>query len=384
MRKLIGLARSPELFLSVYLSTSPSQITTEGVRLRLAALLDEEQKEFEGTAWEAPLRSERESVESYVQTLRPGGQGLVILSSQEAQEGRALWLPQQVEYHARFGQGAYVLPLIDVLDEFEPVGLALVERDRSRLMALAAGQIVEERRLEAEVPGMHRAGGGYATGYRASSDIREAGGGAGDIRERHILVHAERHFKEVVGSLEEMGRHHGFRRLFVAGPTETRNLFKSHLSSELSRTLAGEFSVDAHATDQELRDLALEHNREVERREEIRLVEEIVTRAEKQQGAVVGLDATLWALNRHELHLLALAGEVDWDGHYCSTCDILLPLENVLCPQCNEMTRRIALWEEIPGFALRNGVRLEVVHGEAASLLWGYDGLGGLLRFTQH
>jgi hypothetical protein len=45
---------------------------------------------------------------------------------------------------------------------------------------------------------------------------------------------------------------------------------------------------------------------------------------------------------------------------------------------------KVRLWEELPGFALRRGVKLEVVHGEAASALWGYDGLGGLLRLTHH
>lgn len=383
LRRLVELARSKELTLSVYLKTVPSEITTEGVRLRLAALLDEEARELKGTSWEAPFQAEREAIQSYIRTLRPGGQGLAILSSQKAQLWRALWLPQPVEDQARFGPGAFVLPLLDMLDEFEPTALAFVERDKARLMVLAAGQIAEERRLEAEVPGMHKAGGGYSTGYRTSSMSREGGGGAADRRERHILVHAEQHFKRVVQELEIMRQRHGFHRLLVAGPSETRAQFKPHLSHELSRILIGELSADAHATDQQLRDLALERARQVERAEELKLVEDIVTRAQKQQGAIVGLDATLWALDRHELHLLALAGEADWDGHYCRNCDILLPLEDILCPHCSQKTIKVNLWKELPGFAMRNGVRLEIVHGEAASLLWGHDGIGGLLKLSR-
>jgi hypothetical protein len=42
------------------------------------------------------------------------------------------------------------------------------------------------------------------------------------------------------------------------------------------------------------------------------------------------------------------------------------------------------LWEELPGFALRRDIRLEVVHGEAASMLWHYQSMGGLLKIVWH
>jgi hypothetical protein len=152
----------------------------------------------------------------------------------------------------------------------------------------------------------------------------------------------------------------------------------------LKELLAGDLSIDAHASDQEITRQALQAAREAERRKEVELVQEIITRAEKDQGAVTGTAPSLWAINHHQMHLLVLAGESSGLGGYCANCEILLPPEDIVCPQCDKKPQRVDLWEELPGFALRRGVRLEVVHGEAASLLWHYQSIGGLLKPVRH
>jgi peptide subunit release factor 1 (eRF1) len=142
--------------------------------------------------------------------------------------------------------------------------------------------------------------------------------------------------------------------------------------------------MDAHASDHTLLEALLEWNREAERIQERNLVEGIITGSQKGQNAVAGLDTTLWALNRNELHLLILSGEFDRDGQHCANCDILLPMDHMLCPQCDQKLTRIDLREELTGYALRKGVELEVVHGDGAELLRAYDSIGGTLRITRH
>jgi peptide chain release factor subunit 1 len=300
----------------------------------------------------------------------------------------ARWLPDAVEEHVRFGTGAYVLPLLDLLDEWEPVGLAMVERDEARLMVLSGGQSEEAQHLESDVPGQHRAGGGTATHYQASVQAypaqHQAGGGASARFQRHIQVHVDRLFNEVIDKLETLHREHPFRRLFIAGPPQSVARFKSHLPNPLKELLAGDLTIDAHATDQEIASRVVQAAREVERREEVQLVQEIITRAERDQGAVAGTAASLWAINHHQMHLLALAGESSGLGGYCANCEILLPPEDIVCPQCDQKPQEIDLWEELPGFALRRDIRLEIVHGEAASNLWHYQSIGGLLKPARH
>jgi peptide subunit release factor 1 (eRF1) len=351
-------------------------------------MLDGLANDLGGTPLEQSFAQERKVVEEYLRSLRPGGPGLAIISSQSAHEWEARWLPEPVEEHIRFGPGAYVLPLIDLMNQLAPVGLALVARDQVRLMVLAGGQIEAEKRLEAEVPGQHRAGGGtgshYQAGVQSYPGQRQASGGASARFQRHIQVHVDRLYEQATNKLEDLHRQHDFQRLFVAGPAESASQFKAQLPHPLKELLAIDLALDAHASDHEIARHVAQAAVEAKRREEVELVNEVITRAGKDQGAVTGAAPTLWAINRHQMHLLVLAGESPGLGGYCAGCELLLPPEDIVCPQCDQKPQPVNLWEELPGFALRRGVRLEVVHGEAASMLWHHQSMGGLLKPARH
>lgn len=210
LARVIQLSQSPHLFLSIYLPTEPAATSTEGVRLQTAAMLDGLANDLGGTPLEQSFAQERKVVEEYLRSLRPGGPGLAIISSQSAHEWEARWLPEPVEEHIRFGPGAYVLPLIDLINKLAPVGLALVARDQVRLMVLAGGQIEAEKRLEAEVPGLHRAGGGtgshYQAGVQSYPGQRQASGGASARFQRHIQVLVDRLYNQAADELEDLHR----------------------------------------------------------------------------------------------------------------------------------------------------------------------------------
>ncbi|MBI4337302.1 MAG: hypothetical protein HY683_05690 [Chloroflexi bacterium] len=384
LKALLDLARSPKAFLSLYIVTEPSQATSEGVRLRAAAMLDQVAADLRGSPLEKPFRAEREHVEDYLRSLGPGGPGLAVLCSTAAGEWHALWLPDRPSEHARFGPGAYMLPLVEVSDEWEPVGLAEVHRDKARLMVFAAGRTEEVQHFETEVPGKHKAGGGMGTRYRPGIQTYGAqhtsGGGAGARFERHIQTHAEQHLKGVLQELENVHQRYGLRRLFLAGPTETLALFRPMLSRDLRSKVAGEISFDARSGDAEVRAQVLRASREAERQEEQKLVSELITRSQKDQLAVVGVPATLWALNRREANLLVITDGSPPEGRRCLSCNALFPQEDVMCPQCGVRTVKVNLWEELPGSAQVCGAALEVVHGPAAKDLWQYGGIGALLR----
>lgn len=380
LARLIPLARSPHLFLSVYLGTPRSGFTPKGAQLRLTRMLESVADNLAGTPLAKAFQEERKAVTDYVQTLRPGGNGLALLSSQEAGEWHALWLPGPVPDHARFGRGVYVLPLMDVSDEWEPIGLAIVAKDKARLRVFAAGRLEEAKDRESEVPGQHKSGGGYAAGYPRGGETQATGGGASARFQRHTLVHVTDHLKLVAKDVEDLYERYRFRRLFLAGPVEALTLFKPLLSRELSGSLVGEITVDRRATAGTIQKKVLQAAQDVERRGEEVVVQELITRAHKDQGAVLGLDPTLWALNRHQLHLLVMTSEEELPGRLCLSCHLPWPPESINCPQCAQKTIPVDLREELPSFVLSRDVVLEVAHGEAASLLQPYDGVGGLLK----
>ena len=386
LQDLVAFGKSVDLYLTAFVGTEPSETTTEGARLRLLALLDDIEHNVADTPWERPFAQERRKVEDFIKSLRPGGPALVIATSTDADEERVYWLPTSVEDHARFGPGAYVLPILDLLDELEPIGVVVVARDEARIMTVSAGSIEDDGEVTSDIHGMHRDEGGFSQGYSRVLPGVHGGGGTsgmeGETRGRHIWQDVYQHFDEVVDELAKMHARHGFRRFFVAGPVETRTRFKEILPAALQRIVTGEFSPDSRASDIEIRDMAISQSADVERQEESDLVEDIVTRAKKEDRAVIGLSDTLWALNRGTVHRLAMVKKTDWDGRYCQNCDILLPPEDLLCPQCTLDIQDVRLWEEVPAYAIRRGAEVEIVHGDAASTLGRYDGLGATLRYA--
>ena len=367
LRELADLARSPQLFLSVYLPAEASETNTEGLQLAAASLLDGLEGDLEGAPWEALLGRERETVQQFLRALRPGGPGLALFSSEEAGAWSATWLPRSVSAHARFGHGVSALPLLDLLDELEPVGLAMVAKDHARLAVFSGGLLEEQRTTEGEVPGKHSSGGWSAA-----------------RSQRHHLAHAEAHLRDAARELAALHRELPFRRLFLSGPPETVALFRPMLPTELERIVVGDLPIDAHAQPEEVRRRVVRAAEEAERAEERGLADELVTRGEKDQAAVLGVGPTAWALNRREVHRVLLAGEAHPEARYCVACDLLLPPEDVHCPQCGERCLRADLWAELPGFAGRREAGLEVVHDTAAAVLAEYGGVGALLRLPTH
>jgi hypothetical protein len=374
LRDVIALGLSPELFLSVYLPTVPA-VNTEAARLRLAALLDEAGEKLPDAGYATVFQAERQQVESYVKKLTPGGDALVILSSRTAGQWHGLWMPVRVGEHVRFGPGAYVLPLIDALDELEPVGIAIVTLRKARVMVLEAGRITAGSLLQGEVSDKKRAGN-----YAIYSSGRPKSAAARARYERHMATDVEVHLMQAAVTLEALRRERGFQRLFLAGSSEARRRFKGLLPHQLGQALVREVAIDLHATDEAVRSKVADVAQEAEREQELALIRRIMTAAGKQRGAVAGRDETLWALNRHELHLLALAPEMDQPGRWCRACDILLPPDDWKCPQCAAKTLAVDLLEEVPRLALKQGVQMEIVHGSAAAELWHQDGLGGILK----
>lgn len=364
LKELVRLRRSPHQFLSFYLDIAGETIP-RNVQERVALALEATAEKVRDTTMKKAFRREQERLEPLIPGLRPIGQGLLLLSSEEADVLQVVWLPGSVGDHLRFGRGAYILPLMDLLDELEPVGIAFVEKDKARLLAASMGRLLAAEHLKADVPGRQKAGGWAATRY-----------------ERHALEHAERHLRHVANHLVIFSHEHDFKRLFLGGPTEALAMFKRHLTPEMNAIVVGEIPLSAHSSDSDIIEEVLPTAREVERTEEKRMVEELIVRAGKGQGAVTGLAATANALNEHRVFRLVLDPSVDLPGSQCITCDLLFPEEDIVCPRCGGKALSRDLRGEITTHL--GGAELELVHGEAASLLWGYESIGALLRPEQH
>jgi len=369
LQDLIRLAREPRPTLNLFLRTDLSDLrenNLDALRLRARHLLDALEENLAGTPWERAFRSARQEVEDYLKEgVELGPPALALVVSPDAPDlERAVWLPTPVRERARYGPGVYTLPFVEVLDEWEPVLLAIVGKDKATLVLWDAGTLAEAHHFETEdLPPKHRAGGWASARFQ-----------------RHHRWHAELHLKRVAEQVEELYRRYRFRRWFVAGPVEPVSLFRQHLPRELAERLKGHLSFAREDTEKEIEEKVKRASWEVEHREEAEQVEALLARSAKNAGAVVGLAPTLWALNRREAYLLVLSAEPEQKGRFCPACEIALPPEAVFCPQCSTRTIPVNLWEELPRLAMASGTLLEVVHGPAQERLGPFGGLGAFLR----
>jgi peptide subunit release factor 1 (eRF1) len=330
-------------------------------------LLWRTQERYEGTRWADVARRERERVLPLVREIKPVGPGLVVISSEGADVLEVQPLPAAVEDHSRVGLGVYALPLLDLIDESEPVAVAFVENDKARLLLVSAGRVVEAQHFTADVPAREKAGGWHAASHA-----------------RHRREVARRHLHDVAEALETFQEKHTFRRLLLAGPTEPLTAFKNELSPPIAHLVLGELGIDAHASDAHVAVQVAPVAQRLERETELRAVQELIVASEKGQGGVTGVEQTLAAMHNHELHSLVIDPSVGLEGALCPKCDRLHPTEASRCTECQGPVERVDLREELPRHLPSRQIVLEMVHGDAASDLLGYGSIGGMLKVNQH
>ena len=365
LKDAIALAIAEETFLTVYVPSDPHDYTSNNVRLQVRELLDALEGRIDASLAEG-LQRERERLESHMRLLRAGGLGLAIIASERAGVLLAAWLPTQPHPHASYGVGAYVLPLLNLQDEFQPVAFVRIESDKARLIVTSASRIVEGRAVKSEVPAKPHGGGWQAWEEKRS--------------ERHRDVLIAEHFKKVMRELSDLQAHHGFRRLYLGGPSEPLAMFKDALSHDLAALVAGVVHVDTNASDAEVLAHVLAADQRMERAEEMNAVESLGTRGEKRSGATIGRAATIWAMNRHQVHKLVLSMEAPLPARRCPVCRLLQPVEEARCVQCGGKLQETDLREDFSKAVVQHGIDLEIVNGPAAALLGAHEGVGALLK----
>lgn len=360
---LLDLADSRELFLTVVLQIPRTDVTLQGARLRITHLLDDAAQRLRDTPWERPFVAERARVEAYSLSLRSGAPALFIATSAQAGVFESLWLPWARADQARFGPGVHALPLIDLLDQWEAVGIAMVARDNARIAVFDAMRMEAKDELASAVHRKHRAGGWAAARF-----------------ERHIETQADRHLREAAREMETLFQRESCRRWFISGPPEAAGMFKQHLPHHLQQTLVGELSISSRASDEEVREKVLAAAQQVELERENAMVRELEERAQKGQGAVVGVARTVATLHPHQAHRLFLAAGLSRPATLCIACHALGPREAAACAGCGGQVVPADLGAELPNVAVRNTIPVEIVHGQAAELLHRYEGIGAFLK----
>jgi peptide subunit release factor 1 (eRF1) len=355
-------ADNDEPMLSVYLNVDPSHETNlnQGYLTRFKAAVrsvaerlahDEAALEqFEGVA---------EALEKELQDYKPDAKALVIFRTPDGRDWRR-GVRVNVRETVAWSQSPALEPLVEMLDEHERYGVALVDKGRARLFVAHLGEIEEVQDLFADDVGHIRTTG---TDYRWSEASFH----------RRVDQHVRRHAQEVAQALAKLDQERGFDRVLLLGGFETRDQVAADLSKRLQRKLAGSVALSILASPREVLETVAEVHAEVERSEELELVSRMMTAAAKNGQAVAGLQPTVQALSQGRIRELVLSG--NYHPHWDELKEPALWLHQGEGAADD-------LLERLLHQTIETGGRVEMVWGPAAeSLEKEAGGIGAMLRY---
>jgi peptide chain release factor subunit 1 len=350
-----------ERVLSVYLDTSPQRMARDaylmayidGIKALRASLPAEDAERFEGAAQRAERYLRRE--------FEPGAPGIAIFSSTVSDTCTSVPLPVAPTDLVAWDEAAEMMPLYALAEHLQRVAVALVDSTRARIFTIYLGAIEEQRAIADDVPGKQSTGGWYSL-----AQTRMA---------RHREEHVARHITHTIDILLDLLHRRPFERLLLGGPPEALGTVTARLPKILRRRLVGTVHLPLFAGDDEVLQAALHAAAEAEHHAEFAAVDELIG-AQAGGRAVLGLDATLTALNDRRARRVLLSEPFEHAGGSCPTCDALV-IDTERCPICHATVHGLAnLREPILRAALAQGAGVEVISGEAAERLAEYGGVG--------
>ena len=233
-----------------------------------------------------------------------------------------------------------------LVQDYEPMGVLLADRQRARLFVFDMGELVERSELIDELPRDYD--------ERGHSD-------QGHARERnHVEELAHQHLRHAAEVAFRLYQAHGFSHFAIGAPDAIAHELEGCLHPYLRERLCGRISVPVGSPIEDIRAAAIDLEIEVDREREATLVARLRDAIGAGHRAVAGLDAVLRALHERRVeHLVVSAGFAE-AGWRCGTCEALATI-GPSCPSCSsEMHRIVDVVEDAVEDSLSQGIRVSI------------------------
>jgi peptide chain release factor subunit 1 len=315
---------------------------------------------------EKSARQDLERLEELVSQLPPGDshRGLAFFRCSGEGFEQVYELPVSVKTDLVLDHDPYSRPLTVLLDQYPTYCVVLFDHRRARIAEWSLGRLVEVQEVidDSEI------------------SIRE-GGQKGKEQKRIAQQgdeHRRQHYRRVGDRLLHLFRRHRFDDLVVGGHAPDLSEFEAMLHSSLQQRVAGHIVADPSSPPADVARLAAGVEGEARRRREVELVQRVFERARAGGLGVLGVEASLEALNRGQVHTLVVEDGRLVPGRKCFGCHHLSVVEQI-CPRCEQETVSVAdVVDEAMDEAVRQHGEVHTVFGDELSQA---GGVGALLRF---
>jgi peptide chain release factor subunit 1 len=316
-------------------------------------------------AYDASVVDDVERISSYVRNGldRSSVRGLAMFSCARGQ----LWtvVPLPVPVHSRLTVGAVpaIAQLESVAEQLQPIGVILVDRQRTRLLVFEGGELLEYSESIDELP----------------RDYDERGHASrGDVSS-HVDELTHQHLRQAAKAAFALFQERSVGRVTIGGPAEAVAAIDEHLHPYLKERLVDRLRLGVNASLDEVRHAMLDVEARSERAEEAASVARLRDAVGAGSKGVGGLADTLAALCARRVELLLVSegyAESGWRCHGCGTLAAIGPK----CATCGgEMEHLDDVVEEAIQVALHQSCRIEMCVENADLDVLGR--IGALLRF---
>jgi len=340
--------RTLSVFLMVDAARLENQAATPGWRIWLKTAL----RELSGQhAEDETFAALRRRAEALLERHRGDSKGLALFLTPASEQLFELPVPL-AENAVAYGR-ASLAPLLWAMDEYERTLIVVVDQERARFISGYMGGASREGTHVNDVEAydfrqMHQMPTGRNQGDRTM------GGANRDAFEATVGDHLRRFYQEVAAEVRQIKERQGIRRVILGGPGEAAHALRREMHDTVARDVVAMVPIPQWVDDGAVMRLALPAAIEVERQQEVELVDEVVNLARSGHRGALGVPAILECLARKQVELLVLP----W------------PLED---PQ---------LRDELPLAALAAGAKIELVSGPAAARVHAEGGAVARLFYT--
>jgi peptide chain release factor subunit 1 len=365
--KEIAALNGKNSFVSLYLNVDPAFNTKGDYMVHFKNMMKTTIEKLDKSAYKK-VREDLEKIDNYVRSERKRfKKGLALLSSSGISFWKEYHMGVPVRNELIINNTPYTQPLLDILDNYEKFAVLLVDKESARIFGIHMGEIVEYSEVHTtDIPGKQKKGGWFALSQ--------------DHYERHVDYHVGMHIKNVMVKLNSFLSEEGIGRLIIGGSDEAVSMTKGMLHKTVLDKVIGDVKVEMFAGRGEVLKRVEPVVSAFEKRQEDETVETLISKAMKNENAVLGLDNVLNALQEQRVMKLVILRDYKAGGYICGSCGFLTGQKMDPCPYCKGKVDAVDNVVDTAGEkAIQQGALVDVVSENKK--LREAGGIGAFLRF---
>lgn len=363
IRELAGIRGGGAPITSCYLDVDGRRLARhQDLEQELDATLREARQRANG---HASVHDDLRRIEAYVKAGldRSATRGLAFFACSASDLWKVIELPMPVRTKVVINHAPAVGQLEALVQEHEPIGVLLADKQRARLLVFEQGELVDRSELIDELP----------------RDYDTRGEKERGTPDAHVQELAHQHLRHAARAAFDLWQSSGYHHLVIGAPDAIATELESALHPYLRARLCGRVKVGVTASPAQVREAAEAVEAEVERRKEAEVVARLREAAITGRRGVAGLARTLEALHDRRVEWLVVSKGYAEEGWRCPDSDALALVGPTNPANGARMLRVPDVVEDAIEEGLAQGVRVTICDGNADLDVLGR--IGALLRY---